>query len=180
MPREIPWPALQVGTVPRMPVRERLKNLYFLLFGSHFNRGIIAASLILLGVSCVSPASVTKLWYHTMEGVLTFLFAGEIALRLAVMRSNFWESAYNILDVVACVICITIFFVLHFSRQQSSRAEHQVLIVLRYLGQLLRMAGVVAADTMTSASAENSIQLFAASSAKLSSTDSRALYRDVL
>ncbi|RNF09190.1 hypothetical protein TraAM80_02335 [Trypanosoma rangeli] len=180
MPRETAWPALQVGISLRMPLRERLKNFYFFLFGANFNRCIMAASLVLLGLSFVSPAVVSTLWYHTMEGVLTFLFAGEITLRLAVMRSNFWESAYNISEVVACVLCITIFFILHLSRQQSSRAEHQALIVLRYLGQLLRMIGVVAADTMTSTSGESSIHLFAASTPKLSSTDSRELYRDVL
>ncbi|EAN93630.1 hypothetical protein C3747_2g353 [Trypanosoma cruzi] len=180
MLRENPRPVLQVGTSPRMPLREHLKNFYFLFFGSNFNRCIVAASLMLLLISFVSTASVSTLWYHVMEGILTFLFAGEIALRLAVMRSNFWESAYNISEVVACVLCITIFFILHFSRQQSSRTEHQVLIILRYLGQLLRMIGVVAADTMVSTSGEGGIQLFSANSTKPSSTDLRETYRDVL
>ncbi|PWU82860.1 hypothetical protein C4B63_513g3 [Trypanosoma cruzi] len=114
MLRENPRPVLQVGTSPRMPLREHLKNFYFLFFGSNFNRCIVVASLMLLLISFVSTASVSTLWYHVMEGILTFLFAGEIALRLAVMRSNFWESAYNISEVVACVLCITIFFILHF------------------------------------------------------------------
>ncbi|KEG13093.1 hypothetical protein DQ04_01221100 [Trypanosoma grayi] len=121
-----------------------------------------------------------SLWYHVAEGMLTFLFAGEVGLRLAVMRGDFWESAYNVSEVVACIVCITIFSILHVTRQQASLAEHRVLILLRYIGQLLRMFGLVAVDTLGSTSSESDIQLFAVNGAKFPSSDMRENYRDVL
>lgn len=180
MPRDFSRPALPVGALHKVSLRERLKSLYFLLFGPRFSRCIFAASVMLLVVSFFHSASVLTLWYHVVEGILTFLFVGEIALRLAVMRSNFWESAFNVTEVVACVVCLHIFFILHFFSWRSSRAEHQVLILLRYLGQVLRLAGVITQDRFVFTGSEGGIHLFAQNGLNPAFTDAREMYRDVL
>ncbi|ORC92361.1 uncharacterized protein TM35_000031140 [Trypanosoma theileri] len=168
------------GMPQLLPLRERLKNVYFVFFGPKTNRVIVIASLFLLLISFFSSEWVMTLWYHIAEGLLTFLFVSEIGLRLAVMRNNFWESAFNVSEAVACVICLTIFFILHFSRQHASLAEHRVLIVLRYLGQLLRMAGLVASDSANLLGYDNGIQLFAGNGVKHFAADPRDGFRDVL
>ncbi|KAH9589382.1 hypothetical protein LSM04_007742 [Trypanosoma melophagium] len=180
MPREFLCPVPHNGMPQLIPLRERLKNFYFVFFGPNTNRVIVVASLFLLLISFFSTECVMTLWYDIAEGLLTFLFASEIGLRFAVMRNSFWESAFNVSEAVACVICLTIFSILQFSRQQASLAEHRVLIILRYLGQLLRMAGLVASESASLLGSDGGFQLFAGNGVKILSGDPRDSFRDVL
>ncbi|KAG8345348.1 hypothetical protein TRVL_03816 [Trypanosoma vivax] len=117
-------------------------------------------SLTMLILSIINSSCVTTLFYHTAEGVITFLFALEIALRLTVMRGNFWESSLNIIEAVVCGVCVTIFLILHYTRQVSSLMEHQILILLRYVGQTLRVVGLYAADSTATPSIESGLRLY--------------------
>ncbi|EAN78962.1 uncharacterized protein TEOVI_000031600 [Trypanosoma equiperdum] len=155
----LPWPSSTVSALQRIPFRERLKNFYFLIFSAKTNRCILATSIVLLLISVVRSSCVTTLWYHTAEAIVTLLFVCEVTIRLMVMRGNFWDSSYNVAEALSCVVCITIFFVLHYTRQMSSSVEHQFLIALRYLGQVLRLAGLVAVDTVLLGSGEATLHL---------------------
>ena len=116
--------------------------MYYMLFTPLVNRLVLAASVFLLIYSFVDRAVLAAPWYHCIEGIVTLLFVSEIALRLSVMKSSFWESKTNIVEAAMCVVCVLIFFILHFAAY-TTRLEHNALIVLRYSAQILRTVGLM-------------------------------------
>lgn len=122
--------------------RDRLNQCYFAVFNTRTTTAVIATSILLLVTGIANPMVCATHWYHVTEGVVTTLFALEIILRLMVQKSSFWSSAYNLVEAGACCFCLLVFSIISIA-PRSTRAEHQLLIVLRFVAQGLRVAGVL-------------------------------------
>lgn len=123
-------------------LRERLNNLYFIIFTPLMTRFVLVLSVLLLLASFWDRQTLGSHWFHWAEGVVTALFVGEVVLRLAVMRSGFWESPVNVMEAVMCLFCVVVFSVLSMAHH-TTRLEHNALIFLRYSSQFLRLKGII-------------------------------------
>ena len=95
-------------------------------------------SIFLLLVAVFHRASLMHEWYHWCEGIITFLFVLEIALRLSVMRASFWDTHTNFIEVAICVFCVAVFVLLSFAHH-ATRMEHTILVLLRFIAQAIRI-----------------------------------------
>lgn len=144
------------GLVPR----ERLNALYYALFTPCMNNTIICASVFLLLVSFLHRASLGSLWFHVLEGAITLLFVAEIVIRLLVMRTGFWDSTMNVVEALACVFCVAVFSVLSFA-SDTTRMEHNVLIMLRLAAQLMRVVGALKSGSSASVAENSNFNVYA-------------------
>lgn len=126
----------------RPSLRERLNTVYFQLYTPFVNNALVALSLLLLIVSFWDRSTLSSGWFHYCEGIVTFVFAFEIGLRLLVMRAGFCDSLMNVIEAASCVVCVLMFSVISLAHH-NSRMEHNALIALRYSSQLLRLAGML-------------------------------------
>jgi hypothetical protein len=153
------------------PLRERLNALYFRVFSPAVYNSIIVFSLLLLLLSFVDSSVLLTSWYHWLEGVFTFLFIAEVALRLAVMKANFWESSINVVEASMCFFCLVVFSLLSVARH-TTRVEHNALIFLRYAAQIFRIAGILhGAGASGAAASSTHFDVFQAGGAHLRQID---------
>jgi len=154
-------------------LRERLNALYYHIFNPTMNRLILVVSLLLVVASFVDIRLLQAHWYHVLEGAVTFVFTTEIALRLYVMKSGFWESSLNIVEAFLCVFCVVVFSVLSLAHH-TTRLEHNALVFLRYSAQFLRLVGVLHGSSSASVAHQTQINVFVGGHVRLDEKFSRA------
>lgn len=140
--------------------RERLNAVYYAVFTPCMNNTIVGASILLLIISFIHRASLGEFWFHFVEGTITILFVAEVVIRLAVMRTGFWDNSMNIIEALACVFCVVVFSVLSFA-SHTTRMEHNALVILRLAAQLLRVVGVMKGGSSASVAENSNFNVYA-------------------
>ena len=118
---------------------EATHRFYFLLFTPAVQRSMCAISVIWIVWSFLQPKIVSTLFYLIVEVFLASFFIAEVAVRYSVQRTEWHESPVHIVgDFVTaafCLVVLTLLLVAH----HTTRAEHNMLILLRFVSQGLRL-----------------------------------------
>lgn len=154
-------------------LRDRLASVYFTVYTPFTNRLILYVTVVLVLISLFRARYTTHGWYHMMETVLATFFVSEIALRLFLTRSNMFESLFNVVEGVTCVLCLCILSFLQVQRFALTIVEEHTVIFARYIAQLLRVAGIIAINSVQSKDecADDEIRVYEAGSDLLTSAD---------
>lgn len=105
-----------------------------------FHLFVLSATMLLLVFALLQPSSTQATWYHFLEFVVILIFVVEVTSRLYIARSHFWVSKVNVIETGICAVCVIAFVAMSIGRQGGSRTEHEVVMGLRYLAQLLRVS----------------------------------------
>lgn len=128
-----------MGDHHAVTTRDKLSQCYSTVFSSAVILGTLILSGLLLMVSIFSVTAATSSFFHMLEFIVTVLFVAEIVIRVLLSRAAFWSSKVNILEVALCGFCILVFLVIE-ATPVASRAEHEMLALLRLAAQGLRLA----------------------------------------
>jgi hypothetical protein len=105
-----------------------------------FHLFVLVATLVLVAVAFLDPQSTQAVWYHFLEGTILVIFVTEVASRLYIARSHFWASKINAVEAGICGLCVVAFLAMTVAHHGGSREEHEVVMGLRYVAQLLRLS----------------------------------------
>lgn len=120
-------------------VSELTHRFYFLIFTPSVQRSMCAISVVWIVWSFLQPKIVSTMFYLLVEVFLASFFIAEVAVRYSVQRTEWHESPVHIVgDFVTasfCLVVITLLLVAH----HTTRAEHNMVVLLRFVSQGLRL-----------------------------------------
>jgi hypothetical protein len=105
-----------------------------------FHLFVLLATLFLVTVGFVQPSSTQTAWYHLIEGAILLIFFTEVGSRLYIARSHFWASKINVVEAGICALCAITFAAMVVAHHGGSSEEHEIVMGLRYVAQLLRIS----------------------------------------
>jgi hypothetical protein len=120
--------------------RDRYRQCFMNLPCRVFHTFVLVATLFLLAMSFLQSSSTQTMWYQSLEGVIILIFVTEVSSRLYIARSHFWVSKVNVIEAGICAVCVVTFAAMVGATQGGSREEHEVIMGMRYIAQLLRIS----------------------------------------
>jgi hypothetical protein len=126
-------------------LRDHYRQCFMSLPCGVFHTFVLVATFLLLAVSLLDGSLTQAGWYQGLEGVIIVIFATEVLSRWYIARSHFFVSRVNVIEAVICLVCVVTFVVMvvtsHLQPQERGgrRREHEAVMGMRYLAQLLRI-----------------------------------------
>ena len=120
------------------PLAFRYKQWYLGMPCRLFHLFILAATMLLIGVTIIEKTAHQLWWYHVFEFAVMVLFVGEVGTSVYFLRQRYFDEWLNRLEFLICVLC-TISYLAVVFHIATGNEEHELLLGLRYVGQLLRL-----------------------------------------
>ncbi|KAI8098850.1 uncharacterized protein BX664DRAFT_319752 [Halteromyces radiatus] len=118
-----------------MANRLMYSNFYIALY---LGLGLLSLVSIILSIQETCPS----LMFIIFEAIINFAMIIEVTIRLLALRRTYWQSVWNIIDIVLVLLCAITLIVLATGCSASERNEaifDTVLLVIRNCFQFFRL-----------------------------------------